>query len=134
MDIVSKAIFCWLGVLVILWESWENSKLWLNLDYSSLWDCIISFSCLETVLDVESPGPFFPLEISEDLAWSNHINLEGIHSFLSSVERKEEPLFQSNIFLNPNFGVKILLSWFCLAAHTMKCLSVVSPQTVRKMN
>ena len=42
---------------------------------------------------------------------SSHISLERIHRFSSSVETKEQPLFQSNISLDPNFEVKITLKY-----------------------
>ena len=71
-----------------------------------------------------------------DLSSSNYISLEGIHRFSSSVETKAKPLFQSNIFLDPNFEVKIPLEcmcWFSLAVCTMKCLFVLSLFTVKKI-
>ena len=40
---------------------------------------------------------------------SNHMNLEATHRFSSSVETRKEPLFQSNITLDPNSEVKIPL-------------------------
>ena len=65
---------------------------------------------------------------------SNNIGLEAIHRFSYSVKTKEEPLFQSNIFLDPNLEVTVLFAhicWFNLAAHAMKCLSVLSSFTVK---
>ena len=44
---------------------------------------------------------------------SNHISLEGFYMFSSSVETKEEPLFQSNISLDSNSEVKIPLKNIC---------------------
>ena len=66
--------------------------------------------------------------LSGVLASSNHIGLEAIHRF-SLVKTKEEPLFQSNISLDSNFGIKIPLCWFKLSVHTIKYLSILSSFT-----
>ena len=68
-------------------------------------------------------------DLSGGLGPSNHIGLEEIHRFSSSVVTKAELLFQSNISLDLNFEVKITLEhicWFSLSAHTKNCLSVLS--------
>ena len=119
--IVFDSVPCWLGVLAILWCSWENLELWVNLCWRSLWSCIVSASCLEIVLCVGSPGPSLLLETSQG-SCSKHINLEGIHSFSLCGNKKT----QSNICLDPNFEVKIPLCLLSLAALIIHYLLVIS--------
>ena len=74
--------------------------------------------------------------VQGDLSWvlgsSNHISWWGVHSFLTSVETNAERRFQSNIYLEENFDVKMpYIYLFSLAACTMKCLSVLSSITVK---
>ena len=64
-------------------------------------------------------------ELLGSLVSSNHISLEGIHRFSSSVELKAEPHFQSNIYLDPNFEVKIPLCSFNIVVPRNKSLSSV---------
>ena len=76
LSIVFYTISCWLrGALLILWGSWENLELWLNLGCSSLWGCIVSASSFEVVLDVGSSGPLLPWDLSWGLGLLPYILL-----------------------------------------------------------
>lgn len=125
--------------MVVLWRSWENLELSSNLvvcEATSSYPVALELFWVLGLLGHSSHER--PLRLGVEgvvswgcLTWSNCISLEGILSFSSSGETKAEPLFQSNMSLDPNFEVSITLCWFSLAAPTTKCLSVISTLTLK---